>query len=97
MVGGWRWVLGLRLGPRHSPDYVLGWRIIDNDTNWTSCHASSRLLAADNAFERNADSLTWSTYVSYNSALARLIWPPTSVVHRALVRLALHRAARMAR
>src|SRR5438132_5006213 len=26
IVAGWRFVLGLRLGARHSPDHVLGWR-----------------------------------------------------------------------
>ena len=27
---GWRFGLGLRLGPRHSPDYVQGWSIVDS-------------------------------------------------------------------
>jgi len=36
----------------------------------------------------------WSTFVSYERPIAKAIWPPVSLLHRPLVRIALRRAAR---
>ncbi|MFC1410088.1 hypothetical protein ACEZCY_12535 [Streptacidiphilus sp. N1-12] len=43
---GWTLVLGLRLGPRPSPDHVLGWPIRDAGPDSVTLEADSRLLAA---------------------------------------------------
>lgn len=93
MVVGWRVVLGLRLGPRPSPEHILGWRIVERRPEETVCRLESRLLTARNTFRAADGRLTWSTYVSYRRTPARLIWPPLSLVHRALVRDRLRRAA----
>jgi hypothetical protein len=93
MLAGWRVVLGLRLGPRPSPDHILGWRIVHQDADETVCHLRSGFLDAYNTFRRIDDRLVWSTFVTYERPVARVVWPPTSLVHRALVRVALRRAA----
>jgi hypothetical protein len=93
MVAGWRFVLGLRLGPRPSPDYILGWQIVERDPDRTVCQLRSSLLAARNTFRKADGRFIWSTFVTYERPIARIIWPPVSVVHRILVRVALRKAA----
>lgn len=94
MTTGWRFVLRLRLGPARSPDYILGWRIVDRRTDLTVCRLGSGLLHAGNVFRLVDGSFVWSTYVSYERPLARVIWPPVAVIHRLTVRVSLRRAAR---
>lgn len=93
MLAGWRVVLGLRLGPRPSPEHILGWRIVHQPADETVCHLRSGFLDAYNSFRRIDDRLAWSTFVTYERPVARVLWPPTSLVHRAVVRVALRRVA----
>lgn len=93
MLAGWRFVLGLHLGPRSSPDHVLGWQIVERDPDRTVCQLRSGFLSALNTFRRADGRLVWSTFVTYDRPVARIIWPPASVMHRILVRVALRRAA----
>src|SRR2546423_4526826 len=41
IVFGWRYVLRLRLGPKHSADHILGWRIVGRDRAETTCQLES--------------------------------------------------------
>lgn len=93
MWAGWRLVLGLRLDPRTSADHILGWRITERTPDETVCLLASPFLSASNTFRRDGRRLVWSTFVTYDRMIARVIWPPVSVLHRPLVRLALRRAA----
>jgi hypothetical protein len=93
MLGGWRFVLGLRLGPRRSQDHILGWNIVERRPDETVCQLSSGFLGAYNTFRLADDQLVWSTFVTYQRPIARIIWPPVALLHRPLVRLALRRAA----
>ncbi|MBV9952494.1 MAG: DUF2867 domain-containing protein [Acidimicrobiia bacterium] len=93
MRTGWRFVLGFRLGPRASPDHILGWPIVDRPPDEVVCRLRSGLLDAHNTFRRLDGVLVWSTFVRYEKPMARLVWMPASVLHRHIVRLALRRAA----
>jgi len=93
MIAGWRFVLRLRLGPLHSPDHILGWRIVDRSADETVCQLGSGFLGAYNTFQRVDGKFVWSTFVSYERRRARVIWPPVSLIHRILVRISLRRAA----
>ena len=93
MVAGWRLVLGLRLGPRHSENHILGWQVIDRRPDETVCQLRSGFLDAYNTFRLVDGRLVWSTFVIYDRPIARVIWPPVSLLHRPLVRFALRRAA----
>lgn len=94
MLAGWRLVLRLRLGALGSPDHVLGWPIVERGADETVCRAGSGFLDACNSFRRLDGKVVWSTFVSYDRPLARLIWPPVSVIHRLIVRASLRRAER---
>jgi Protein of unknown function (DUF2867) len=93
MIAGWRFVLRLRLGPLDSPDHILGWRIVDRSADETVCKLGSGFLEACNVFQRVDGTFVWSTFVSYERRRARVIWPPVSLIHRLLARIALRRAA----
>lgn len=97
MLAGWRFALGLRLGPLHSPEHILGWRIEDASTDETVCQLRSKFLSAHNDFRLVDQMLIWSTFVSFERPWARIIWPPVSVIHRLLVRISLRRAAAVKR
>ena len=94
---GWRGVLRLRLGQRHSPDHILGWQVIEREPDLTVCHLRSSSLSAYNTFARREGRLVWSTYVLYDRPLGRLIWLPASLLHRPIVRYSLARAQRRGR
>ena len=93
MLAGWRFVLGFRLGPRHSGDHILGWHIVERRPDETVCQLSSGFLGAYNTFRLADEQFVWSTFVTYQRPIAKIIWPPVSLLHRALVRLALRRAS----
>jgi hypothetical protein len=93
MVAGWRLVLRLPLGPPRSADHILGWPIVDRRPDETVCHLRSGFLDAYNTFRLVEGRLVWSTYVAYEKRIAKVIWPPASLLHRPLVRFALRRAA----
>jgi uncharacterized protein DUF2867 len=93
MVTGWRFVLGLQLGPPDSSDHILGWRIVDRGPHRIVCQARSRFLNAYNVFQRIDETFLWSTEVTYDRLIGRVIWLPVSPVHRLLARTALRRAA----
>jgi len=93
IVAGWRFVLGLRLGPRHSTEHILGWRITRRLHDETVLEVRSAFLTAHLVFDRDGSRLVWSTFVRYDRRIAALIWPPVSLLHRRIVPYTLARAA----
>ena len=93
ILAGWRFVLRLRLGPRPSPDHIKGWHISERRADETVCQLRSSFLNAYNTFRRIEGRLVWSTFVIYDRPIAKVIWPPVSLFHRRLVRVALRRAS----
>jgi len=90
-----RLVLGLRLGPRRSPDYILGWKIADRGDSWVRTEAASWMMTASLVFKVDEAELSVATSVRYDRRMAALVWPPISIVHRK-VGLALMRRAQRA-
>jgi hypothetical protein len=88
----WRFPLGLRLGPRRSPDYIIGWKIAARGEDWVRIEAASWMMTASLVFKADEERLSWASFVRYDRRLAALVWPPGSIVHRK-VGLALMRRA----
>jgi hypothetical protein len=94
LVVGFRFGLGLRLGPRSSPDHVLGWRIVATEPDSVTLEARSWCLTSRLVFDVGESRLTQSTYVSYDRRIAAVLWPPVAIVHRRIVpRLVRHAAS----
>lgn len=81
----WRAGLGLRLGPRHSPDHVLGWRILDRATTSVTLELRSWFLYCHLVFWLDATTLVFSTSIRYERTIGDIIWPPASILHRRIV------------
>ncbi len=98
LILGWKVVLRLRLGPRNSPDHVLGWRIAANTPQTatrqtTTLQAASSLVTAHKVLVVDDGRVTVTTMVRYERPLARLVWSAIAPVHHRLEPLLLTRAA----
>jgi hypothetical protein len=90
----WRVLLGLRLGPRHSPDHVHGWKIADRGENWLRIEAASWFLTAHGVFRVDDGQVSVAWFGGYDRLPAALVWPPLSLGHRRAMRAILRQALR---
>jgi hypothetical protein len=90
---GWRGVLGLPLGPRTSPDHILGWPIVIREPDAVRLELHSALLKSQLELHLSGASAVWSTCVYYTRPLARPLWAAVGVIHRQMVPRLLGRAA----
>jgi len=88
-----RFVLGLRLESRPSPDNLLGWKIADRDEKSIRLEASSWLLTGHILIHVDRGRLSFATFLRYDHPLAALIWPPVSLIHRQVALTIVRRAA----
>jgi hypothetical protein len=81
----WRGLLGLRLYRGRSSATVAGWRIGGLGEDWIRLEAASWFLTA-NLLVHTADGRValW-TFLRYDRALGRVVWPPLSAIHRRVV------------
>lgn len=92
LLFGWRIILGLRLGPLHSPDHILGWQIASTATDSLTLELDSRLISAHNILEIDPTGLRWTTFVHYRSRPARLVWATVLPFHNVAIPFTLKRA-----
>jgi hypothetical protein len=96
LVSGFRYGLGLKFGPRRSTEHVLGWAIIDRSPDFLTIESRSWFLTSRLVFRIETTCVTQSTYVRYDRRIAKIIWPPISILHRQIVPRILRHAARRA-
>ena len=82
LVGGWRFGLGLRLGPIPSTTHVLGWRIATSAPEFVILEVRSRLMTAHNLVEVRDGRVVLTTFVRYEHPAARPLWLAAALVHR---------------
>ena len=90
----WRVLLGLRLAPRKSPDYIAGWTIADRGSNWLRLEAKSWFLTAHLVVHVAGEEVTVATFIRYDRPPARFLWPRLAVGHRRAMPILRRRAAR---
>ncbi|HQZ34986.1 MAG TPA: hypothetical protein PK020_11205 [Ilumatobacteraceae bacterium] len=90
---GWRFGLGLRLGPADR-SHVLGWRIDGTSDAAVTVSAKSRILSAQNTITVSDDLICWQTVVHYERLIGRLLWLPASLLHQLIVPWSVRRAVR---
>jgi hypothetical protein len=86
-------LLGLRLGPRRSPDYVAGWKIAARGEGWVRIEAASWMTTASMVFKVDQARLSLATFFRYDRRIAALVWPPISIAHRKVGLTLMRRAA----
>lgn len=94
---GWRWVLGLRLGPRSSSDHVLGWRIAETSPDAIRLELRSSFMTAQLILRVTSSMAVLTTHVYYTRPLARPLWAVVSLIHQQMVPYLLGRAATSSR
>jgi hypothetical protein len=87
----WR-LLGLRLGPRPSPDHVQGWKIADRGDNWIRLEAASWFMTAHAIVQVDERHVCVALFLRYDRPIAALVWPPVSIMHRQAVPAMLRQA-----
>jgi hypothetical protein len=85
LLASWRAGLGLRLGPLHSPDNVLGWHILDRAASSVTLEIHSWFLACHLVFWLEDTRLVFSSSIRYERKIGAVIWPPVSIIHRGIV------------
>jgi hypothetical protein len=93
LVAGFRFGLGLRFGPRPSPEHVLGWAIVERAQDSITLQARSWFLTSRLVFQTDGSRGTQSTFVRYDRPIAALLWPPVAILHRQIVPRLVRRAA----
>jgi hypothetical protein len=88
-------LLGLRLGPRPSPDHVLGWKILTSEPEVIHLEAVSPLLRGVLVGRRvDPTCVVITTYVFYTRpAPARVVWKIAGPLHRRIAAYLLEHAA----
>ncbi len=94
VVAGWVAALGLRLGPRPSPDHILGWPIVSaaSDTLVMGVH-SVLLGAAQIVVQVDGSRILLTSLVRYEKLLARPLWSLAQPIHHLVVPYLLGSAA----
>jgi hypothetical protein len=94
IVTGWTAGLGFRLGPRPSPDYVLGWRIVTVVPDLIILSVqSAQLGTAQLVLKLKSSRVVLASFVRYEKRRARSIWSAVQPVHHRLIPYLLGRAA----
>lgn len=81
VVVGWRYVLGLRLGPRSSPAYVLGWKIVLATPDAITLEVRSALVTATKVLRVEGSRVRMTTFVHYERRVGRALWSAIAPVH----------------
>ena len=88
----WRRLLGLRLVP--GAEHIGGWKVGARGEDWIRLEASSWFLSAQIVMKIDGGELFVATLIRYDRPLARMVWIPLSIGHRAAMPRLLRRAGR---
>jgi hypothetical protein len=78
---GWVAVLGLRLGPRPSPDHILGWKILSTAPTQVVIGISGSTLSAHQVAWVSNRNVVHVTIVRYDRPIARVLWALAAPIH----------------
>ncbi|HWC39229.1 MAG TPA: hypothetical protein VG476_11900 [Acidimicrobiales bacterium] len=87
----WR-LMGLRLGPRSSPDHVQGWKISGRSADWLRVETASWYMSAQAVFLVERGQVSISLSLRYDNPVARLVWGVVSGPHQRAVPVMLRQA-----
>lgn len=90
----WRSALGLQMGPRPSPDHVLGWQRVSAEPTLAVYGTRSPIAEANLVMRLEANRAVLSTFVHYTRpAIVKAIFVVAGPIHRAIIPYLLDRAA----
>jgi hypothetical protein len=87
-------LMGLRLGPRNSPDHVQGWKIAARGDNWIRVETGSWYATAQALCLVESEQASISLSLRYDQpVVAALVWAFIRGPHQRAVPVMLHQAA----
>lgn len=91
----WR-LMGLRLGPRESPDHVQGWKIAERGADWIRVETSSWYATGQAVCLVEDEQVSVSLSLRYDQPLvARLVWAVVAGPHQRALPVMLHQAGKL--
>jgi hypothetical protein len=90
----WR-LMGLRLGPEHSPQHVQGWKIAARGDNWLRAATASWYMAAEAVCLVEKRQVALSLSLRYDRPVAPVVWALVSGPHQRGVPVMLRQAVRL--
>jgi hypothetical protein len=81
VIIGWRYGLGLRLGPPSSGTHILGWEIVSRTPEAITLAVRSPLLSARKIVRVDDTRVVMATFVRHERALGRILWAVVVPVH----------------
>jgi hypothetical protein len=94
IVAGWTAGLGFQLGPRPSPDHVLGWTIVTAAPDLIILSVRAALLGTAHIVLRVENArVVLASFVRYEKRMARPLWSVVQPVHHRTIPYLLGRAA----
>jgi hypothetical protein len=94
VVVGWVLVLRLRLGPRPSPDYVFGWKILSSTPTVVVIGVEGAMLSAQHVLRVDGSRVVHVALVRYNKLPDRALWATSVPVHVRVIPYVIGHAAR---
>jgi hypothetical protein len=94
IVFGWIAALRLKLAPRRSPTYVLGWSILSASPDVIVLGVESPLLRAQLVVQVESASVVHATFVAFHNRLGRILWASAAPIHRLAIPYLLNHAAK---
>jgi hypothetical protein len=92
----WR-AIGLRLGPRPSPDHIQGWKIAGRGADWIRVETSSWMMTGEAVVQVTGRNVSLALFLRYDSPVALWVWRVISVQHRRAVPVMLHQGMQVLR
>jgi hypothetical protein len=81
ILAGWRSVMWFRLGPRPSPDHVMGWAIVARAPDAITLEVRSALATARKVVRVDASRVVMTTFVRFEWWAGKAIWSAIAPVH----------------
>jgi hypothetical protein len=85
ILSGWIAALRLRLGPRPSPDHVLGWKILSATPAEVVIAVEGATLSANQVVQVQDGKVVHVTIVRYDRPAARLLWGVAAPIHSRVI------------
>jgi hypothetical protein len=92
LVTAWKYGLGLRLGPRTSPDHVQGWLISSSGPGSITLEARSPFMVAQNIVAVRESTVVLVTLVHFTHRAGRVQWAVATPIHNRVIPYLLGRA-----
>lgn len=94
VVAGWILVLRLRLGPRRSPDHVLGWKVLSTTPDVAVIGVQGATLSAHHVMRIDGTTVVHVTFVRYDRPAGRILWAASAPIHVRVIPFLMNHAAR---